>query len=244
MAQRRMYSKDVVRTDKFLDMPLSAQALYFHLGMEADDDGFVSAPKQTTRMIGAREDDLRLLIGKGYIIPFETGVCVVTHWKMNNYLRADRYKATIHREEVQSLQTDEIGAYSVLPGQFACLPVGIPNDNQVGDERYTQDRIGKDSIEKDNINILGAHNAHADKPHTQKRFIPPTLEEVKAYIQERGSNVNAQGFIDFYESKGWMVGKSKMKDWKAACRRAEKWESNRRTDIRNPKNYEYMGGSL
>jgi len=149
MAQRRMFSKDVVRTDKFLEMPLSAQALYYHLGMDADDDGFIASPKQITRMVGARDDDLRLLVAKGYIIPFNSGVCVITHWKLNNYLRSDRYKPTIYQTEAKQLSTSSGGVY--LPSLNERYTVGIPTVTPSVDEWYTQDRIGKDSIEKVSI---------------------------------------------------------------------------------------------
>src|SRR5262245_15571645 len=98
MAQRRMFSSQIVSADEFLEMPLTSQALYFHLGMSADDDGFVS-PRKILRMTGAGEDDLKVLLAKNFIIPFETGVIVITHWKQNNYLRNDRYTPTIYKAE-------------------------------------------------------------------------------------------------------------------------------------------------
>lgn len=98
MANRRMFSKEIVGSDQFLDMPVSSRELYFQLGMEADDDGFVS-PKKILRMIGATIDDIRNLGEKGFIIPFESGVVVIRHWKQNNYLRSDRYKPTLYQEE-------------------------------------------------------------------------------------------------------------------------------------------------
>lgn len=91
MAKRRMFSLDVVDTDSFLDLPASSQSLYFHLGMRADDDGFVSSPKRITAMVGAAGDDLKLLIAKGFVIPFESGVCVIRDWRVNNYIQRDRY---------------------------------------------------------------------------------------------------------------------------------------------------------
>ena len=97
-----MFSHDIVSTDKFLDMPMSAQALYFHLGMSSDDDGFVS-PQKVIRMVGANPDDLKVLLGKGFLIPFESGVIVIRHWRQNNYLQKDRYKATIYQKELNSL---------------------------------------------------------------------------------------------------------------------------------------------
>ena len=94
MASRRMFSKDVVCSDRFLDMPASAQALYFQYGLEADDDGFVSAPKKILRLTNASDDDLKILVAKGFLIPFDSGVVVIRDWKINNYLRRDRYTPT------------------------------------------------------------------------------------------------------------------------------------------------------
>ena len=102
MAQRRMFSKNITESDIFLDMPLSTQALYFHLGMAADDDGFVT-PNRILRMISATGDDLKLLKVKNYIIPFENGVIVIRHWNEHNYIQKDRYKATIYLEENNKL---------------------------------------------------------------------------------------------------------------------------------------------
>ena len=90
MAERRMFSKLIIDSDMFLDMPLSTQALYFHLSMRADDDGFVNNPKKIQRMIGCNDDDLKVLITKKFIIPFESGICVIKHWKIHNYIRNDR----------------------------------------------------------------------------------------------------------------------------------------------------------
>lgn len=123
MAQRRMFSKAIIKTDTFLDMPVSAQCLYFHLGIEADDDGFVS-PKMVMRVLGSNDDDLKLLIVKEFIYPFESGVIVITHWKENNYIQADRYQATQYQKELR--QAVEGGVYKM----------------------YTQVRLGK--VRKDN----------------------------------------------------------------------------------------------
>jgi len=91
-----MFSSQIVNSDDFLEMPLTSQALYFHLGMSADDDGFVS-PRKVLRMTGAGEDDLKILLVKNFVIRFESGVIVITHWKQNNYLRNDRYTPTIYK---------------------------------------------------------------------------------------------------------------------------------------------------
>jgi len=104
MAERRMFAKKVVDSDLFLDMPLSAQALYFHLGTRADDDGFLNNHKRIMRTIGANEDDKKVLVAKNFIIEFDTGILVITHWKVHNYIQADRYKPTMHQLEKSKIK--------------------------------------------------------------------------------------------------------------------------------------------
>ena len=136
MAERRMFAKTIIDSDVFLDMPLSTQALYFHLSMRADDDGFINNPKKIQRMIGASDDDLKVLVMKRFILPFDSGVVVIKHWRMHNYIRNDRYKETVYQEEKAQLLLKENGAYT----QVATL--GIPDGNQV----ETQVRLGKDRV--------------------------------------------------------------------------------------------------
>lgn len=128
MARRRMFDLEIVDTDLFLEMPVSSQNLYFHLGMRADDDGFISNPKKIIRSIGASEDDLKILISKKFIIPFQNGLIVIRHWKINNYIRKDRYSETIYKEEKKQLTEDENGIYDLI------TEVGVP----LGNQRYTK----------------------------------------------------------------------------------------------------------
>lgn len=107
MAERRMFSKKIIDSGTFLEMPLTTQALYFHLSMRADDDGFVDNPKFIQRMIGASEDDLKLLIAKSFLIAFESGVVVITAWKVHNYIQNDRKKDTFYQNELKMLEIDE-----------------------------------------------------------------------------------------------------------------------------------------
>ena len=109
MAERRMFAKTIIDSDAFLDMPLSAQSLYFHLAMRADDDGFINNPKKIQRMIGASEDDCKLLIAKKFVLVFDTGVIVIRHWKLHNYIQKDRYKPTIYQSERNALKTEANG---------------------------------------------------------------------------------------------------------------------------------------
>ena len=151
MAERRMFAKTIIDSDAFLDMPLSTQCLYFHLSMRADDDGFINNPKKIQRMIAASEDDLKLLITKNFIIPFESGIVVIKHWKIHNYIRGDRYKETVYQEEKSLLIEKDNKAYTT----------GIPSDNQVVYQMDTQVRLGKDSIGKYNNNIVQNTEAEA-----------------------------------------------------------------------------------
>ena len=163
MANRRMFSLSVIDTDKFLDMPVSSQLLYFHLGMRADDDGFVSSPKRIARTTNCGDDDLRILATKGYIIPFESGVVVIRHWRQNNQLRSDRYRETVCKNEKATLSIiDNIYIESTNEAPNG-IPVGIPNDipNSVPTGKPTVDSttyqwepqysIDKDSIDKSSI---------------------------------------------------------------------------------------------
>ena len=142
MAERRMFAKTIIDSDAFLDMPATAQLLYFHLSMRADDDGFINKPKTIMRICGCKDDDMKLLIAKKFIIPFETGIVVIKHWKIHNYIRNDRYKETKYKEEKASLTFDENNAYTF----------GIPSGYQMD----TQVRLGKDRIElgKDRIDNM------------------------------------------------------------------------------------------
>lgn len=148
MAERRMFAKTIIDSDMFLDMPLSTQALYFHLSMRADDDGFINNPKKIQRMIGASDDDLKVLVMKRFILPFDSGVVVIKHWKIHNYIRNDRYKETVYQEEKALLGLKENGAYTELADG---MPDGIPTDNQDGYKMETQVRLGKVSTGKDRV---------------------------------------------------------------------------------------------
>lgn len=146
MAERRMFAKSIVLSDAFLDMPMSARCLYFTLAMFADDDGFVGSPKGIMRQCGASQDDMLMLLQKRYILGFESGVIVIKHWRINNYLQSDRHKPTTYLEELESLAVDEKNAYTEktraeLPQNDECI--------QNVSKMYTQYSIGKESIGKE-----------------------------------------------------------------------------------------------
>lgn len=116
MANRRMFSLDVVESDAFLNMPATTQNLYFHMGMHADDEGFLGSPQRVIRTVGATNDDFHLLCVKGFVIPFQSGVIVISHWNLNNQLRKDRVKSTVYLEEKSQIQRLENGIYCPLTG--------------------------------------------------------------------------------------------------------------------------------
>ena len=348
MAERRMFAKTIIDSDAFIDMPLSTQALYFHLSMRADDDGFINNAKKIQRMIGASDDDLKMLAAKRFIIPFDTGIVVIKHWKIHNYIRGDRKKDTVYPEEMALLTEKENGAYSLkaeepvlieapsdetprktayressLPYSFdykirqafygepcpVCgyamrgtvdeagvgsdarrpsiqhnLPISKGGKHELGnisvichqcnislqntetgrlnaDEVIAkwdeicmtgkcqssgsqapdkcQHRLGKDRLELGEGSV-GEDKEEAAPPTCAKRFTPPTNDMVVDYCLSRGRDVEdahrfAHRFVDYYISNGWMVGKNKMKDWKAAVRT---WEQKEKQYARSvaPKN--------
>jgi hypothetical protein len=213
-----MFAKTIIDSDAFLDMPSSTQSLYFHLGMRADDEGFINNVRKIQRVVGASDDDLKLLIAKRFVIPFETGIIVIKHWKLHNYIRKDRMKETVYTAEKALLREKENGSYSLCQ----------PTVNQLATN--CQHRLGKDRLGKDSIDNI------ADKP--QKKFIPPTLEEVTNYCKERNNSIDPQQFIDHYTANGWFRGKTKIKDWKACVRT---WEKNERPKEDLNKKYDYDG---
>lgn len=186
MAERRMFAKTIVLSDAFLDMPMSARCLYFTLGMLADDDGFVNSPRSIMRQCGASDDDMKLLIAKRFVLLFESGVIVIKHWRINNYLQKDRYTQTKYLDEKQTLTVDQNGSYHKADMYTQVV--------------YTQNRLGKDSKDK----------------YKEGKFTKPTLEEITTYCTEKGYTFDPFIFYNYYESNGWMVGKNHMKNWKSA----------------------------
>ena len=210
MAERRMFTKRVTDDDHFMGLSASAQALYLHLMMAADDDGFCNQIAVCMFKAHASTSDLEALLANRYLYQFDNGVIVIKHWRMANALRKDRYTPTAFQEELAKLELKDNGAYTLVANR-------LPDGCQVVAACLPQDRLGKDSVGKDRLD--------KDKPPSGVcRFAPPTLEEVTAYCRERGNKVDPQKFIDFYESKGWMIGKNKMKNWKAAVRTWERSE--------------------
>ena len=190
MAERRMFAKTIIDSDAFLDMPLSAQALYFHLSMRADDDGFVNNPKKIQRMIGSTNDDYKLLIAKSFVLEFESGVIVIKHWRINNYIQKDRYKETVYTEEKDLLTLKDNGAYTL------CIQDGYSLDTQVS--------IGKDSIDK--VSIGKDNNKPVKHTYGEYGHVRLTDEERNKLMDEYGEaeTSSAIKYLDEYiEMKGY-----------------------------------------
>ena len=187
MAERRMFSKTIIDSDAFLDMPLAAQALYFHFSMQADDDGFINNPKKTQRMLGASDDDLRILITNEFIIEFPSGVVVIKHWKINNYIRGDRKRETVYPDEMALLETKRNGAYALAQDTETESLNSLKavderekthNDGQVTAQysigKYSIDKYStdKNSIDKDSIEKSSKEKKQDNKNNT-KEYNPP-----------------------------------------------------------------------
>lgn len=215
MADRRMFAKTIIDSDAFLDMPLSTQALYFHLSMRADDEGFVNNPKKIQRMVNASDDDLKVLITKNFIIPFDSGIVVIKHWRIHNYIQNDRFKPTVYADERAMLDIKDNKAYTIKSAlDTECIQNGYSSDTQLGKlGEFSEISIGEDK---------------------RKRFTRPTFEEVEQYCHERNNKVNAQRFLDYYDSNGWKVGKNPMKDWKAAVRNWEREDGKQAEKAKKP----------
>lgn len=155
MARKRMFDLDIINQDTFLDLPMDAIALYFLLGMEADDEGFVN-PKKVLKLYGGKEDSIKILILKGYLIPFESGVVVITDWKRNNYLQKDRIKPTLYQNEKSQIMFNE------LTQKYTMFNKCLTNVN------IEENRIEENSIDKN----------RRDKSMREEKPFEEELEEI------------------------------------------------------------------
>lgn len=210
-----MFSLQVVDTDKFLDMPASSQALYFHLGMHGDDDGFVASPRKIARCAGCTDVDMQRLASEGFIIPFESGVLVITDWRVNNTLQNDRYKETMYQEEKSLLRMEKSGKYVVASNPY-------PECIQSGSNMESQRNITQRNPTEQNETECGAtHQAHA-------RFSPPSVDEVREYCNEREyTTIDPERFVSYYAARQWKSGQTAITDWRAAV---DSWH---RKDVNN-----------
>ncbi|ALG27031.1 replication protein [Lactiplantibacillus plantarum] len=165
MAQRRMFSNTITDSDLFMDMPKSAQLLYFHLNMHADDDGFVGNTKSIMRMTGSSDDDLKILLAKQYLIPFDNGVTVIKDWHIHNYIRSDRKHPTKYTSELKQLELNEDDSYSKLTFGSQVSTNGQPNDGHLVGNCHTEVRLGKDRLGKVSKDKVNKDSHHLAKPN-------------------------------------------------------------------------------
>lgn len=220
MAERRMMSKSIIKSDTFLDMPATTQNLYFHMLLDADDDGFINAPKSIMRMIGAKDDDMKVLAAKQFVIPFESGVVVIKDWKIHNYIQNDRYKpSTLPERDLLNIQKDKTYTLKsdVSRMDTECIQTVSIGKDRLGKVRLGKDRIGKDRVGKDSIDTL-CHVSHddVDKSHyeiieylnlkTGSKFKPTT----KPYVQAIRSRLKEGYTVDDFKT----VIDKKCREWK------------------------------
>jgi uncharacterized phage protein (TIGR02220 family) len=233
MANRRMFAKSIIDTDYFLEMPATSQLLYFHLSMRADDDGFVASPKRILRMVGSSEDDFKMLIAKQFVIPFDSGVCVIKHWRIHNIIRSDRYQSTIYTKEKSMLIESENKSYELVHQNV--IPDVIPTVNPVK-VRLGKDSIGKDSIDKDSVQMYDkcTPEKEREKEIDTRDKIP--YAEIISYLNEKTSSryrntestkklIRARMDEGFTKDDFFTVIDNKVKDWKGT-----EWEKYLRPD--------------
>ncbi len=192
LAKKRMFTMKIVDSDAFLEMPLSTQALYFHLNMRADDDGFVNNPKRIQRTVGASDDDLKLLIAKRFIIAFESGVVVIKHWRMHNLLRKDRYEETQYHEEMAMLDLKKNGSYTEI--------VEIPMISEPATQMATKwqpngtQRLPQVSIDKDRIEEVSKDKGSIDYNSIKDAYntLCPSLPAIKTLSDARRKAIKAR----------------------------------------------------
>ena len=151
MAERRMFAKTIIDSDAFLEMPLSSQTLYFHLSMRADDEGFINNPNSIMRVVGAKYDDMKLLIAKKFIIPFESGVVVIKHWKIHNYIQNDRFTSTKYPDEKAMLSFGVNKEYKLENNP--CIQNGYTMDTQVRLGKVSIGKVSKALVENKTLDI-------------------------------------------------------------------------------------------
>lgn len=209
MAERRMMAKSIIKSDLFLDMPATTQNLYFHMLLEADDDGFINSPKSIMRVIGAKDDDIKVLIAKQFVIPFESGVLVIKHWKIHNYIQKDRYRPSL-RPEKEMLSVAESKEYVEVLGDVSSMDTGCIQNVRVGKVSIDKVSIGKSSIGK----------------NTYSPSLPSVAEDIVTFLNSTvGSNYKSttdktRKLIAARLTEGFMID-----DFKAVItKKAKEWQ--------------------
>ena len=206
MAERRMFAKTIIDSDAFLDMPLSSQSLYFHLSMRADDDGFINNPKKIQRMVGASDDDAKLLRSKKFILSFETGVIVIKHWKIHNYIQKDRYKPTIYQEEKSELGLKGNNGYTM---DTPCIQDGSTGKVRLGKvkEDNTQQVAGaSDEFEK----FWSIYDKKKDRKKALAKWsrltqsdIQKIFETLPSYIESTADKQFRKDPVTYLNNESW-----------------------------------------
>lgn len=216
MAERRMMSKKIIDTDNFLDMPQSTQCLYFHLLLRADDDGFIQSPKSIMRITGCKDDDLKLLNAKGFVIGFETGVIVIRHWRIHNYVQSDRYsKSELPEAKCVELKNKiyEVVGQPMNPDNTymdtKCIQNGYNLDTQIRIDKIREEEnrietlchVSHDDVDKSHFEIIEYLNLK-----TGSKFKPTT----KPYVQAIRSRLKEGYTVDDFKT----VIDKKCREWK------------------------------
>ena len=222
MAERRMFSKTIIDSDAFLDMPLSTQALYFHLSMRADDEGFVGNPRKILRMIGASEDDIKILIMKRFILTFDSGIVVIKHWKIHNYIQNDRFKETTYLEEKATLTLDGKRAYTECIQDVSKLEAQV----SIGKDSIVEDSIGKKKQHENSVLTTEFEEVWKFYPNKQGKeksrncYIKArkdgiTREEIESGVKKYAEYCKVKGIEKQYIKHGdtWFGNKSWQDDY-------------------------------
>ncbi len=249
MANRRMFSVAVVCTDSFLELPCSAQALYFQLNLKADDDGFLDSPKSTARATGCTEEDLKALISANLIIAFPSGVIAITHWKTHNKIRKDRYTPTAHFVEFDQLEYDEAAEKYVLlaPSDNQMTTKCQPSDNQVSTKcQPSVNQVTTKCQPSDNqmtTPVIGIGKGTVSS--ISSTVTTPTKEEVYSYFQKKHFKSDPDRFFAYNSTRGWKGNwEAYAKQWEARERKPIKAEAKKRETSFDASQYWHPGGKL
>ena len=248
MADKRMFSNAIIGSDVFLDMPLSAQALYLHLSMNADNEGFVGSPKNIQRMIGATDDDMQVLIDKRYILTFQSGIIVIKHWYINNNIRQDQAKKTTYIEEKSTLMLDGKQAYT----EKKAVKKHTKNKQLTGNKQVTNSELTVNQLpsiveysieEKSIVESSIEKNAHT-RTREDNNFTSdldclsgiPTLQEVKDFVKLHSYKFDPEKFYNYYSAFNWKKAGQPIENWQAV---ATQWgrEENMRTGLKEYSNF-------
>jgi len=218
MRNKRMFNVSITGSSRFLMMPHSSQLLYFHLGMHADDDGYCEH-FMVMKMLGSSPDDLKILHAKDFICIFDDHVLLILNWRENNYIRKDRYVKSKYLE----MHKKPLISTNCQPEKNQLSTNCQPTDIMPRTKKLDVNQLSTNSQPLDNIEE-NRREENSKKKYKKKncRFLPPSFLEIQGYCNERKNNIDPQHFYDFYESKGWMIGSNKMKNWQAAIRTWEK----------------------